>query len=35
MTSTGFWPVYKMFLAIFVYYLMIEALKKLGSVKSK
>ncbi len=34
-TETLFLPFYKFFVAIFVYYLILEGMKKLGLVKSK
>ena len=34
-TSKLFLPLWQLFAAVFVYYLMMEALKKLGLVKSK
>jgi hypothetical protein len=34
-TSKLFLPLWQLFAAVFVYYLMMEALKKLGLVKTK
>ena len=35
MSSKFFLPIWKLFMAIFVWYMLLEALKKLGLVKSK